>query len=263
MRQVPDKIFTTRHNKIMVVTMNRPEVHNCIDDEAARQMNTVFDELERDDDVHVVVLTGAGSESFSSGVDLKLLAAEGPDFIPKVIFEDTGWAGIGKRFFPKPLIAAVNGYALAGGLELALSCDFIIASDSATLGFNEVTLGPIADAGGCFRLPRWVPLPLAREMIMTGKPLNAERAFEVGLVNHVVPQSKLMDTTLSIAESIADNSTVSMRIMKKLMYETGNQPESEAWEINDRYMRESMQTEAFNEGPRAFVARRRPKFSGN
>ena len=257
-----DKVLTTRQGKVVIVTINRPEVHNCIDDETARQMNETFNELEQDDETDVVVLTGAGSVSFSSGVDLRLLAAEGSDFISKVIFEDTGWAGIGKRFFPKPLIAAVNGYALAGGLELALSCDFIVASDNAQLGFNEATLGPIADAGGCFRLPRWAPLPLAREMIMTGKPVMAERALQAGLVNHVVRQAELMDTTMGIAESIAANSTVSMRIMKKLMYETGNIPEREAWIINDRYMRESMETEAFNEGPKAYVAQRRPRFSG-
>ncbi len=252
-----------RRGKIAIVTINRPAVHNCIDGETASEMNAIWDELERDDGVFVVILTGAGDDSFSTGADLKLLAKEGPEFIPKVIFENTGWAGIGKRLFPKPLIAAVNGYAIAGGLELALSCDFIVASENAQLGFNEATLGPIADAGGCFRLPRWVPLPLAREMIMTGQLLTADRALQTGLVNHVVPQDQLMNTTISIAETIASNSAVSMRIMKNLMYDTGNVPEPEAWVINDKYMRESMKTEAFVEGPRAYVARRQPQFSGN
>ena len=257
-----DKILTRKKGKIAIVTVHRPDVHNCIDDEAAAQMNSVFDELEIDEGINVVVLTGSGQKSFCSGVDLKLLAKEGPEFIPKVIFEDTGWAGIGKRFFPKPIIAAVNGYALAGGLELALSCDFIVASDNAQLGFTEATLGPIADAGGCFRLPRWVPLPLARELIMRGKPIDAQRALEAGLVNHVVPLEDLMTTTMEIAGDIAANSAVSMRIMKRLMAETANLPESEAWEINDRYMLKSMQTEAFLEGPQAFAEKRTPEFSG-
>lgn len=257
-----DKILTRRDGKVAIVTLNRPEVHNCIDADAAARLNATFNELERDDAVNVVILTGSGRKSFCSGLDLKLLAQQGPELIPKVIFEDTGWAGIGKRFFPKPLIAAVNGYTLAGGLELALSCDFVVASENAQLGFNEATLGPIADAGGCFRLPRWVPLPLAREMIMRGKPIGARRALEAGLVNHVVPLDELMTTALEIANDIAANSAVSMRIMKNLMAETANLPESEAWEINDRYMRESMQTEAFLEGPRAYVEKRRPEFSG-
>ena len=257
-----DKILTRRDGKVAIVTLNRPEVHNCIDDDTAFRLNATFDELELDDAVNVVILTGSGHKSFCSGLDLKLLAQQGPELIPKVIFENTGWAGIGKRFFPKPLIAAVNGYTLAGGLELALSCDFVVASENAQLGFNEATLGPIADAGGCFRLPRWVPLPLAREMIMRGKPISARRALEAGLVNHVVPLDELMTTALEIANDIAANSAVSMRIMKNLMAETANLPESEAWVINDRYMRESMQTEAFLEGPRAYVEKRRPEFSG-
>jgi len=247
---------------VAVVTLHRPEVHNCIDDEAAAALSGVFDELEHDDAVNVVVLTGSGRKSFCSGLDLKLLAQQGPALIQKVIFEDTGWAGIGKRFFPKPLIAAVNGHTLAGGLELALACDFVVASDNAQLGFTEATLGPIADAGGCFRLPRWVPLPLAREMIMRGKPISAQRALQAGLVNHVVAQKDLMTITLEIANDIAANSAVSMRIMKRLMAETANLPESQAWEINDRYMHQSMQTEAFLEGPRAYVEKRRPEFSG-
>ena len=257
-----EKVLKRLEGKLAIVTINRPEVHNCIDDEAAAQMNGIFDELELDDAIKVVVLTGTGLKSFCSGLDLKLLAEQGPELIPKVILDGTGWAGIGRRFFPKPLIAAVNGYALAGGLELALSCDFIVASDNAQLGFTEATLGPIADAGGCFRLPRWVPLPLAREMIMRGKPISAQRALEAGLVNHVVPMDDLMPGALEIANDIAANSAVSMQIMKRLMAETANLPESEAWKINDRYMYQSMETEAFLEGPRAFVEKRRPEFSG-
>lgn len=257
-----EKILIRRAGKVAIVTINRPEVHNCIDDAAASQMNAAFDELERDDGISVVILTGAGRKSFCSGVDLKLLAEQGPDFIPKVIFEDTGWAGIGKRFFPKPLIAAANGHTLAGGLELALSCDFVVASENARFGFTEATLGPIADAGGCFRLPRWISLPLARELIMRGKPIDAERALQAGLVNYVVPLDDLMTATLKIADDIAANSSVSMQIMKRLMADTANRPESEAWQINDRYMAQSMASEDFLEGPRAYAEKRRPEFSG-
>ncbi len=254
-------VLRERQGAVEIVTINRPRVHNCIDAETARELNDLFDELEGDEEVRVVILRGAGP-SFSTGLDLKALARQGPALIAKVIFEKTGWAGIGKRFFPKPLIAAVHGYALAGGLELALSCDFIIAAEDAKLGFNEATLGPIADAGGCFRLPKWVPLPLAREMLMTGRPISAQRAYEAGLVNHVVPREQLTPATLEIAQTIATNSIVSMSIMKRLIAETLDRPEDEAWTINDRYMRQSMETAAFMEGPTAFAERRRPEFSG-
>jgi crotonobetainyl-CoA hydratase len=223
-------------------------------------MRATFDRLEADPDVGAVILTGAGEVSFSSGLDLKQLAQEGPSLIPKVIFEDTGWAGIGRRHFPKPLIAAVNGYAIAGGLELVLSCDFAIASEQATFGCNEVTLGPIADAGGCFRLPQWVPLPYAREMLLTGRMIDAREARRIGLVNRVVPQAELLSTCIEIAQTTARNSPSSMAITKSLINETLNLPEEKAWVINDRYMRASFETDDFMEGPRAYVERRDKQF---
>ncbi|MFN7056488.1 enoyl-CoA hydratase/isomerase family protein [Hyphomonas sp.] len=243
-----------------IVTINRPEVRNCVDAETAGAIRDIFDSLETDSLINAVILTGAGDIAFSSGLDLRQLASEGPDLIPKVIFKDTGWAGIGRRHFSKPLIAAVNGVAIAGGLELMLSCDFAYASEHAQFGCNEVTLGPIADAGGCFRLPRWVPLPLAREMLMTGMMISADEAHRVGLVNRVLPKGKLMEMCLKTAETIAGNSASSMSITKSLIAETLGRHEDDAWVINDRYMVASFDTPDFMEGPRAFTEKRKKRF---
>jgi len=249
-----------RKERVATLTINRPRKRNCIDAAVAARLNEAFSELADDASVDVVIITGAGDQAFCTGLDLKQFAEQGADLIPKVIFADTGWAGIGRRFFPKPLIAAVNGYAIAGGLELMLSCDFAIAAESAQLGFNEVTLGPIADAGGCFRLPHWVPLPYAREMLLTGRLIDAHEAHRVGLVNRVVSPESLLDVCQAIGERIARNSASAMTIMKRLITETLDLPEPEAWVINDRYMHQSFETQDFLEGPRAFVEKRVARF---
>lgn len=255
-----EKAYIERHGRIAILFINRPDARNCIDADTAGTMDRLFGELERDETIDVVILTGAGEKSFSSGLDLKQLAEQGPAMIPKVIFKDSGWAGIGRREFAKPLIAAVNGYAIAGGLELVLSADFAIAAENAVFGFNEATLGPIADAGGCFRLPHWVPLPFAKEMLLTGRLIDASEAYRVGLINRVVPQRDLLSVCLETAERISRNSPSAMKIMKRLVSETLNQPESVAWPINDRYMVASFSTEDFMEGPRAYVEKRPPRF---
>lgn len=256
-----DQAYVERNDGIAILYINRPEARNCINAQTASVMNQLFTELEHDAAVDVVILTGVGDVAFSTGLDLKELAMHGPSLIPKVIFESTGWAGIGRRNFDKPLIAAVNGYAIAGGLELVLSTDFAVAAEHAQLGFNEATLGPIADAGGCFRLPHWVSLPFAKEMLLTGRLVSAADAHRAGLVNHVVPKHELMKTCLEIAGRIQRNSPSSLRIMKSLVRETLNQPEYVAWPINDRYMVDSFGTKDFMEGPRAFVERRAARFS--
>lgn len=255
-----DLLLRRREGNVEILTLNRADKHNCVNTEMAAAMRNAFDDLETLCDVGAVILTGRG-DSFSSGVDLLQLAEEGPEMIPSVIFPDTGWCGIGQRDFSKPLIAAVNGLALAGGLELALSCDFVIASENAEFGVNEVTLGPIADAGACFRLPRWVPLPFAKEMLFTGRRIGAEEANRVGLCNRVVAPDSLIDTTLEIARKIAGNSQSSMRITKSLISKTLGLPENQAWVINDEHMLESFGTDDFMEGPRAFSEKRDTKFT--
>jgi crotonobetainyl-CoA hydratase len=248
-------VLVERRNRAAIVTINRPDVRNCIDSATAMRLRQAFDALESDDAVDAVIVTGAGEKAFCSGLDLKELARRGPSLIPEVIFEDVGWAGIGKRRYQKPLIAAVNGAAIAGGVELVLSCDFAFAAEHAVFAFNEATLGPIADAGGCFRLP------FAREMLLTGRFVSAEEARSAGLVNRVVPAATLMDACLDAVERISHNSPSAMRIMKQLIAETHDRPEDEAWIINDRYMAASFETPDFMEGPKAFTEKRNKTFS--
>jgi enoyl-CoA hydratase/carnithine racemase len=254
------KAFYERHGAAAVVFINRPRVHNCIDSETAALMNSIFDELENDEAVRVIILTGSGERAFSTGVDLKQLAAEGPALIQKLDFPQGGWAGIGRRKLLKPILSAVNGYAIAGGLELVLSTDFAIAADHAELGFTEATLGPIADAGGCFRLPHWVPLPFAKELLLTGRLISAAEARAAGLVNHVVPKEKLLETSLEIAARIQKNSAAALRMMKGLIHETLNRTEDDAWPINNRYMSASYDSTDYMVGPRAFLEKRSVRF---
>ncbi len=226
----------------------------------AAALNRLFDELAKDDEIDVAILTGVGNKAFSSGLDLKHLAKEGRSLIPRVIFQDTGWAGIARRHFPKPLIAAVNGFAIGGGLELVLSTDFAIASKNAKFGVNEVTLGLVADAGTCFRLPHWVPLPYAREMLLTGRLIGAREAHRIGLVNRVVPLEWLREVCLEVARNVSRNSTSATAATKRLISETLNLPETRAWQINDRYMVASFETGDFMEGPQAFAEKRPTRF---
>lgn len=254
-------VLTEVVERAAIVTINRPHVRNCINSAAASEMRDAFDQFESDPAVDCVILTGAGDIAFSSGLDLKELAARGPELIPDVIFDDTGWAGFGRRKYPKPIIAAVNGTAIAGGVELVLSCDFALASEHASFAFNEATLGPIADGGGCFRLPRWVPLPFAREMLLTGRFVSADEALKVGLVNRIVPHDDLIPTCLEAARRISKNSPSALQIMKNLISETYDRPEDEAWVVNDRYMLASFETPDFMEGPRAYTEKRAAHFA--
>jgi enoyl-CoA hydratase/carnithine racemase len=256
-----DKAYVVRKGRVGILYINRPEARNCIDDETAAALNRLFGELAEDEGIDVVILTGAGNKAFSSGLDLKQLARDGPTLIPRVMFQDTGWAGIARRKFPKPLIAAVNGFAIGGGLELVLSTDFAIASRNAKFGFTEVTLGTIADAGAGFRLPHWVPLPYAKEMLLTGRLIDAREAHRIGLVNRVVPSDWLMEVCIEVARGISRNSSSAMQLTKRLISETLNQAETRAWEINDKAMVASFATADFMEGARAFAEKRPPRFS--
>jgi enoyl-CoA hydratase/carnithine racemase len=249
-----------RKGRVAIVTINRPEKRNAVDIATSAALKRCFDEVERNPDIDVCIFTGAGDKAFSAGVDLKQLAQEGPPMVPKVFFPDTGWAGIGRRRFDKPVIAAVNGHAIAGGLELMLSCDFAIAAENAMFGVNEAALGPIADAGACFRLRHWIPLPYAKELLYTGRWIDAPEALRLGLVNRVVTQTNLMPTCLEIAQRIAKNSREAVGITKRLINETLDRPEDEAWTINERYMWKSFENEDFWEGPRAFAEKRPPAF---
>jgi enoyl-CoA hydratase/carnithine racemase len=176
--------------------------------------------------------------------------------------ERGGFAGIVKRQFPKPLIAAVNGTALGGGFEIALSCDLIVAAEGAVFGLPEVKRGLIAGAGGLIRVGRMLPRQLALEIAMTGEPISAKRAQEVGLVSRVMPAGALLDTALALAEQVAANGPLAVRLSKELVDVAPDLTMDEAWARNDAYGQQIMGSEDMREGLRAFAEKRRPNWKG-
>ena len=190
-------VMTEKHGHVQVLTLNRPEDMNAFNTALAAALGDALDAMDNDADVRVGVLTGAG-RGFSAGMDLKQFADGGIDAMPNV--GDRGFAGITEKSCSKPLIAAVEGFALAGGLEVALSCDLIVASEGAKLGIPEAGVGLFAGAGALLRLPRQLPYSLAMEMALTADPISAEVAHQHGMVNRVVPKGETLAAALELLE---------------------------------------------------------------
>ncbi|MEZ5170793.1 MAG: crotonase/enoyl-CoA hydratase family protein [Acidimicrobiia bacterium] len=250
-------VTTERHGSSALVTLNRPEARNAVSGEVTESVTEVLDDLEADTSVRVVVLTGAG-EVFSAGADLKL-AAEGK--IDSIAHPDYGFAGVVQRNFPKPLIAAVNGPALAGGFEIVLSCDLVVAGTDSRFGIPEVKRGLIAAAGGVIRLPRRVPTAVALELAMTGDPIDAERARVLGLVNRVVEPGGVVDEALSLADRIAANAPLAVRNSRRIMRESVDLEEDAAWDFQKDLLAEVFSHPDALEGPLAFAEKRDPAWT--
>jgi enoyl-CoA hydratase/carnithine racemase len=248
-----------RVGKVEVVTINRPEARNAIDGPTATALSNTFDELETDKDVWVVILTGAGDKAFSAGMDLKAFAS---GQLNEIISAKGGFAGIAQRNFPKPIIAAVNGAALAGGCEIMLSCDLVVAAEHATFGIPEVKRGLIAGAGALLRLPQRLPLSVALELALTGDPIDAKRALELGLVNRVVPKENLLEEALALAEKIAQNAPLAVTHSKKVIYGALNRPEEEGWKVNNESIPVVFSSKDAMEGAVAFAEKRAPNWTG-
>src|SRR5258705_8309447 len=191
---------------IAILTLNRPEARNAISPELSQAMAGLLDAIEADDELGAVVLTGSG-EVFSAGADLKVVA-QGRGM--EIARGKGGFAGIVSRDFPKPVIAAVNGPALAGGFEIVLSWDLVVDADTARFGIPEVQRGLMAAAGGLIRLPKRVPLAIALELAMTGDPIDAQRALALGLVNRVGPAAEVLDEALALADRLGENSPIAV-----------------------------------------------------
>src|SRR3954462_11702096 len=215
-----------RRGAVALVTLNRPEARNAISPEVSQAMAGVLDEVEGDSALRAVVLTGRG-EVFSAGADLKVVASGKANDIAR---GKGGFAGIVTRNFPKPIIAAVNGPALAGGFEIVLSCDLVVAAETARFGIPEVKRGLMAAAGGLIRLPKRVPLAIALEMAMTGDPIDANRALALGLVNRVVPADQVVKEATAIAERIGENAPIAVRMARRLVREAPELSEAEGWQ---------------------------------
>jgi enoyl-CoA hydratase len=251
-----DEILRERRGHVELLTINRPEARNAINRATAIALSDALDECETDDDVWVVVLTGAGDKAFSAGMDLKAFATgEFP-------ITDKGFGGLTKRDFPKPLIAAANGSALAGGFEMMLSCDMVVAADHAMFGIPEASRGLVAGAGGLIRLPKRVPLTIAFEMALTADPISAARAYELGLVNHVVHGDVVLDVAIALAERIAKNAPLAVRTSKDVMSRAGELTEAEAWIVNDEAFAMIGLSGDAMEGAVAFAEKRDPNWQG-
>ena len=254
-----DEVLRERRGHLEILTINRPEARNAINGAVSTGIAAALDELAEDPEAWVVILTGSGDKAFSAGMDLKAFAAgEGAT----VMGAPGGFGGIARRDFPKPLIAAVNGSALAGGLEIALSCDLVVAADHAVFGIPEASRGLIAGAGGLFRLPRRVPLAVALELALTGDPIDADRAFQLGLVNRVVHRHQLMDEALVLAERIAENAPLAVRYSKAVMLQSLGAGDAEGWRLTDEAVGVVFSSPDAMEGPIAFAEKRRPNWQG-
>ena len=251
-----DEVLRERRGHVEILTINRPEARNAINRATAIALGDALDACENDDDVWVVILTGAGDKAFSAGMDLKAFAAgEFP-------VTEKGFGGVTQRDFPKPLIAAANGAALAGGFEILISCDMVVAADHAKFGIPEASRGLVAGGGGLIRLPKLIPLAVAYEMALTADPIDAKRAYELGLVNRVVPGEAVLDEAIALAERIAKNAPLAVRTSKDVMKKARELTEAQCWDLN---------TEAFGmigrsadalEGAIAFAEKREPVWQG-
>ena len=244
---------------IALVTLNRPEVRNAVNGELARALEAVVLELEAVDQVWAVVLTGAGPGVFCAGADLKEVAAGRGE---QLFTERGGFAGFVYAERCKPWIAAVNGKALAGGCEIVLACDLVVASDDAAFGLPEVSRGLIAAAGGLIRLPRVLPRNLALELAVTGDPMDVKRAEMHGLVNRVVPAGQVVAEAVALARRINRNAPVAVRESLQLARVAAELSEADARTLTLAARERVMRSEDYKEGPRAFVEKREPRWTG-
>ncbi|MDX6741469.1 crotonase/enoyl-CoA hydratase family protein [Actinocorallia sp. A-T 12471] len=253
------KVLVDRDEHVLVLTINRPRVRNAVDADVCALIGTALEEAEHDSEVRCVVLTGAGEASFSSGADLKAIA-RGERLVPEGM-EQWSFAGFVRHFTSKPTIAAVNGTALGGGMELALACDLVVAVESAVFGLPEVKRGLVAAAGGAFRITRALPPKIAMELLMTGAPLTASDAAAWGLVNHVVPDGTALAKAMEIARVISANAPLAVQATKRIAYgarEGAPAGEDTLWDLSDAEVSGVYASEDAQEGPRAFAEKRAP-----
>ena len=258
-------VILVKRNKIATITLSRPEAYNALNDAVWTEITNAWVEVKEDPEVWTIVLTGAGDKAFCAGQDLKEMVQlkkeaerEGrpyvstlPEVSPVKYLEMT-----------KPVIAAINGFAIGGGLELALACDIRIAADHARLGLQEVRQSLIPGAGGTQRLPRFVPFGIALEMLMTGDLVSAQEAYRIGLVSRVVPLSELMPAAQALANRINENGPLAVRAAKEAAYKGMQMHLNEGFRFETLLLSKLRESEDAWEGPRAFAEKRRPNYKG-
>lgn len=252
---------------VAILTIDRPEVHNAIDFDTTDALVEAWKRFRDDDGLRVAVLTGAGERAFCAGADLRGVG----DFYKNLTSAERlrrseltpGLGGITKNLvIDKPIIAAVNGHCLAGGLEVALSCDLRLASENATFGLPEVTRGMLPGAGGTQRLPRLIGSERALDLILTGRRIEADEAHRIGLVTRVVPLASLMDEALEVARTISQNGPLAIRAAKAAVWRGLDLPLEEALRLEQHLAEPVRQSDDAQEGPRAFLEKRKPDFKG-
>jgi enoyl-CoA hydratase len=251
-----DEVLVQFSGRVAVITINRPQARNAINHAVSAAVADALDELDRRDDLTVGIITGAGG-TFSSGMDLKaFLAGE------NVTVPGRGLAGLCQRPPAKPLIAAVEGWALAGGCEVALACDLIVAAEDAKFGLPEAKRGLVAGAGGLVRLPRRIPAGIAMELALTGDPLPATDAHRLGLVNHLTPPGQALPGALALAGRIAVNGPLAVAAAKQIITRQADWSMAEVWEKQEPLMRPAFESQDAREGALAFAEKRAPVWQG-
>ena len=251
-----DEVLVERRGHVQVITLNRPEQRNALNRDVALAVAAAVDELDESDDLRVGVLTGAGT-TFSSGMDLKaFLRGEDPSI------EGRGLCGICETPPVKPLIAAVEGWAVAGGFELLLACDLVVAGRTAKFGVPEVKRGLVAAGGAAILLPRRMPYALALELLLTGDPLDAERAAAVGLVNQVVDDGQALTAAIALAERIAANGPLAVAVTKQLARSSADWTFEQGWREQSPLVLPIFASEDAREGATAFAEKRAPVWKG-
>jgi enoyl-CoA hydratase/carnithine racemase len=254
-------VIYEKKGHIAYVTINRPEVMNALHHDANVELSQIFNDFKQDDEAWVAILTGAGQKAFSAGNDLKATAAESARGEKPTL--DVPFGGITSGFeCDKPIIAAVNGFALGGGFEMALACDLIIAVEQARFGQPEPRVGLIAGAGGAHRLPAQIPLKQAMGMLLTGKQITAQEAYRVGLVNEIVPAAELMAAAERWANEIMECSPLSVRLTKEAVLAGRSLPIEEAIRQDAPRLQRIFASQDFIEGPKAFAEKRKPRWTG-
>ncbi len=250
------EVLTLKKDGIITITINRPDAKNAMNKAAAEAIALALDELDNNPNLCVGILKGAGG-TFCSGMDLKgFLKGEFPSVAGR------GFGGLTEKSPEKPLIAAVDGYALAGGMELAMACDLIVANKDAKFGIPEVKRGLVAGAGGLIRLPRQIPQRLAMELALTGEFVTAQRAYEMGFVNRVV-ESHAIEGAHSLAEAIVANGPLAVKASKAIIRQSAYWSDEEMWQKQGEMMGPIFTSSDAREGALAFAEKRKPNWTGS
>lgn len=243
---------------VAIITPNGPGALNAVDAELSGAVGEALEELDADSQLRVGIITGAG-RALCAGADLKALAAGQPLTAPGR--PEWGFAGVVERYISKPLIAAVNGFALGGGTEIVLACDLAVVSEESVLGLPEVKRGLFAAAGGLIRMPRQVPMKVAMELALTGEPIDPHTAQRWGLVNRVVPADQVMSSALQLAQAIAANAPLAVSASKKIIHRASARDsdwDRDVWRLQDQELSSILTSDDAKEGTQAFAQKRKP-----